>query len=103
MQVLQRNSGGTEDNSEEAYQAMQLFKEKYGLNSEEAYVIGETVDTRVKSELARDKVAVRTTEYKTEWSVSSPENYARKDLLSKSQEFEQAMGYQRKYLLRSLI
>ena len=85
------NSGGTEDSSEEAYQAMQLFKEKYRLNSEEVYVIGKTVDTRVKSELARGKVAVRVTEYKTEWSVSSPENYARKDLLSMSQEFEQGM------------
>ena len=79
--------------SEKARQAMLLFKEKHGLNSEEAYVIGETVDTRIKSEFARDKVAVRITEYKTQWFVSSPENYARKDLLSMSQEVEQAMGH----------
>ena len=75
------NSYGTEDISEKACEAMLLFKEKYGLNSEEAYVIGETMDTRIKSEFARDKVAVRITEYKTEWFESSPENYVRKDLL----------------------
>ena len=93
------NPYGTEDISEKACEAMLLFKEKYGPNSEEAYVIGETMDTRIKSEFARDKVAVRITEYKTEWFECSPENYVR----SMSRSLSRQWATQRRSLLRPLI
>ena len=86
-------SGSKEDSSEEAYQTMLLFKEKNGLNQEETYVIGKTLDKNLISEVEKDRVSLRLTEYKTEWFVSQPENHGNKALPNKPVKSDQAMGY----------
>lgn len=86
-------AGSKEDSCEEAYQAMLVFKEKYGFLQEETYVIGKTIEKNVRSEQVSDDIIVRLTEYKTEWFVSQPSGGLNAALPNKPLKSDQTIGY----------